>query len=150
MSLKSEKAVAAFTSGFNCSQSTLSVFCDELSLDRESAFKIACGFGAGMGRKGEICDALSGAIIALGARYGRGENDDPAATAITYRRTSELLQRFTEKHGSVRCKELLDGCDFTTPQGQQLFAEKEMKRNICVPCVETAVTLVEELLSTPV
>jgi hypothetical protein len=33
--------------------------------------KIATTFGAGMSREGEVCGALSGAVMGLGLRYGR-------------------------------------------------------------------------------
>jgi hypothetical protein len=44
--------------GYNCAQSVLFSFCDDLNLDKDKALKIACGFGAGMGRKEEVCAEL--------------------------------------------------------------------------------------------
>jgi hypothetical protein len=51
---KAEQAIAKFISGYNCAQSVLFSFCDDLNLDKNKALKIACGFGAGMGRKEEV------------------------------------------------------------------------------------------------
>ncbi|WP_265101242.1 C-GCAxxG-C-C family protein [Methanobrevibacter ruminantium] len=52
-----------------CSQAVLEVFCEEFGLSREQAFKISISFGGGM-RKGEVCGACTGAIMALGLKYG--------------------------------------------------------------------------------
>jgi C_GCAxxG_C_C family probable redox protein len=57
---KTDIAVQKFTSGYNCAQSVLSSFSNDLGLDENTPLKIACGFGAGMGRKQEVCGAVSG------------------------------------------------------------------------------------------
>ena len=54
MGTKSEIAVKKFLEGYNCAQSVLYSFCNELQIDENTALKMACGFGAGMGRKGEV------------------------------------------------------------------------------------------------
>ena len=33
--------------------------------------KVAWGFGAGMGRKGEVCGAVTGGIMVLGMKLGK-------------------------------------------------------------------------------
>jgi C_GCAxxG_C_C family probable redox protein len=68
MSARSQKAVEKFLSGYNCAQSVLYSFCDDLRFDGDAALRLACGFGAGMGRKQEVCGAVSGGIIAIGLR----------------------------------------------------------------------------------
>ena len=85
MNNKLDIAVAKFQEGFNCSQAVMYSFSDELQIEKEIALKLACGFGAGMGRKEEVCGAVTGGIIVIGCKYGRGEKDDPAATELTYR-----------------------------------------------------------------
>ena len=47
---KSEQAVAKLMEGYNCAQSVFSL-CYDLKIDKDIALKMACGFGAGMGRK---------------------------------------------------------------------------------------------------
>ena len=64
MSEKSEKAKELFKSGYNCSQSVLGVFCEELGMDFDTAMKIACPFGGGMGRMREVCGTVSGMFMA--------------------------------------------------------------------------------------
>jgi hypothetical protein len=33
--------------------------------------KIACGFGAGVSKTGNICGAVSGAVLVIGLKYGK-------------------------------------------------------------------------------
>ncbi len=45
-----EEAVAYFKEGFSCSQAILTAYGPTVGLDRETALKVASGFGGGMGR----------------------------------------------------------------------------------------------------
>jgi C_GCAxxG_C_C family probable redox protein len=113
-----EIAVEKFMAGFNCAQSVLYSFCDDLRFDKNTALKLACGFGAGMGLKGEICGAVSGGIKVLGIRDGRGETDEQKATYLTYAKTRELMDQFSLKHVSFTCRKLIHGLDLKTAEGQ--------------------------------
>lgn len=146
MNSKSDIAVAKFQEGFNCSQAVMYSFSDELKIEKETALKLACGFGAGMGRKEEVCGAVTGGIIAIGCRYGRGENDDPAATELTYTKTRELMDQFELKHGTFSCRKLLNGCDLTTEEGRKYFNQNNLRNSICLPCVQSVVDILENIL----
>lgn len=142
---KSETAVDKFLAGYNCAQSVFYSFCDDLKLDKNIALKIACGFGAGMGRKEEVCGALTGGIMVIGMIYGREENQDPAKTDQTYQKTRELMDRFIEKHNTYICRRLIEGCELTTPEGQKEFIEKELKTKVCKQCVSNVVEILEDI-----
>ena len=146
MESKSEIALAKFGEGFSCSQSVFYSFCDELQFDKNTALKMACGFGAGMGRKGEVCGAVSGGILVIGIKYGRGENDDQTAKELTYAKTRELMDRFAGKHGTCICRQLLNGCDLTTEEGQKQFKENDLSNKICKPCVQSAIEILEKIM----
>ncbi len=146
MENKIETAIQKFTSGYNCAQAVLYSFKDYINIDGNTALKMACGFGAGMGRRGEVCGAVTGGIIAIGAKYGRGENDDKTATEKTYAKTKELMDKFQEKHGSFVCKQLLDGCDLTTEEGQLYFRENDLFNSVCKKCVGSVVQILENIL----
>lgn len=143
---KTEQAALKFLEGFNCAQSVFYSFCDDLGFEKRNALKIACGFGAGMGRKEEVCGALTGGIIVISARYGRVDKDDRPAQEITYKKTQELMDKFAEKHGSYICRELLNGCELTTEEGQKSFKENDMLNKICIPCVKSVVSILEEVI----
>jgi len=137
-------AMEKFMSGYNCAQAVLFAHCDELGLEKNAALKLACGFGAGMGRKQEVCGAVSGGVLVLGAIHGRGESDGRAANENTYANTRALLERFKAMHGSCICRELLDGCDLLTAEGQQYFKQNGLI-NKCKECVTSVMQILEEL-----
>ena len=142
-----EMASEKFLSGYNCAQSVLWAFAPRFNLDPETSLKIACGFGAGMGRRQEVCGAVAGGIMALGLKYGRGENQDRTATEETYAKTQELMRRFESVHGACDCRTLLGGCDLTTEAGRNEFKAGDMQRQICAPCVRTVATILKDLFA---
>lgn len=145
MTSKIDLAVAKLLSGYNCSQAVLFAYCDEIGLEKNAALKLACGFGAGMGRKEEVCGAVTGGLMVLGAIHGRGENDERAATETTYAKTRELMERFRFRHGSYICRHLLEGCDLTTKEGQDYFKQNDLLNKTCKECVKSVVQILEEI-----
>lgn len=146
MENKKEMAIKIFTNGYNCAQAVLYSFKDEININGDKALKMACGLGAGMGRNGEVCGAVTGGIITIGAKYGRGENDDKTATENTYAKTKELMVRFQEEHGTYICRELLDGCNLTTEEGQLFFRENDLFNSVCKKCVGSVIQILEDIL----
>jgi C_GCAxxG_C_C family probable redox protein len=143
---RDEIAVGKFLEGYNCAQSVLYSFCKELRIDENSALKMACGFGSGMGGNEEVCGAVTGGIIVIGSKYGRGKDDDPAAKERTYSKTRELMARFSHKHGTYICRTLLNGCDLSTEEGKKYFKENGLLHKTCKVCVESVVTILEDIL----
>ncbi|MGB9371612.1 MAG: C-GCAxxG-C-C family (seleno)protein [Halobacteriota archaeon] len=47
---KADEAIALYSQGFNCAQALLSVFAPDYRLDRDTALRLAQGFGAGISR----------------------------------------------------------------------------------------------------
>ena len=146
MKNRAEIAVSKFSEGYNCAQSVFYSFCDDLGFDKNTALKMACGFGAGMGRKEEVCGAVTGGIMVIGARYGRGEKDDRTATELTYKKTRELMDRFEKKHGTPICRKLLKGCELTTEEGRKHFKDNKLTDTICQPCVRSVVEILDDIM----
>jgi len=145
MSTRTETATAMFSRGYNCAQSILYSFRDEVGLNEDLALKIATGLGGGMGRKQEVCGAVTGGILVLGLRHGRDKIADRSATEETYRRTRELMDRFAAKHGSCLCRELLSGYDLATDEGLLRFHMDDMRGTVCTRYVQTVVELLEQM-----
>ncbi len=142
---KSEIAVNKFKDGYNCAQSVLFSYADKLNISRDLALKMANGFGGGIGRKQEVCGALSGGILVLNLIYGRGENEDKQKQEIVYSLVRELMDKFEEKYGSVNCKKLLDGCELMTSEGQEQFKSNKLIEK-CYDYVEFTVRALDEII----
>ncbi len=134
------ESVARFAAGCNCAQAVFAPQAARHGLDADTATHVAAMFGGGIVRTGQMCGACSGGLLALGLAVAGRE-------ARPYGLGQEFLRRFAAARGSTTCRELL-GCDLATPEGQAAFREQRLLQSVCVPAVETAARLVEELLPT--
>ena len=79
---------------FNCCQSVLVAFAEDMGLTEQQAFDLGANFGSGM-RCGSVCGTLTGALMVLGMKG----YDEEQSTAF--------LRRFREDHGEINCAALL-------------------------------------------
>jgi C_GCAxxG_C_C family probable redox protein len=142
---KAEKAVACFREGFTCSQAILSTYVSELGLERTMALKAASVFGAGMGRLGEVCGAVTGALIVIGLKHGQTEVKDKDAKEKTYALVRDFADRFRTREGTLLCRELL-GCDLATPEGMATARQKGYFTERCPRFVREAAEILEDVL----
>jgi C_GCAxxG_C_C family probable redox protein len=142
---KSAHALACFRNGFTCSSAVFSSFSEELDLDPETAKKISCGFGAGISKTGNICGAVSGAIMVIGLKYGKTKQGDDAATDKTRALVREFMQEFTERHGSVNCTELL-GYNLSNPEEYEKAHDNKLFVTKCPEFVGDATAILEKIL----
>ena len=142
---KVEKAVECFNEGYSCSQAVLSTYGLELGLNRELAMRIASGFGGGMARTDDACGAVTGAVMVIGLSYGGVDVDDTDSKTRTYEVVNEFLKRFSAKHGSIQCTELL-GHDLSDPVQLEKVKSENISGTICPKFVASAAEILEELL----
>lgn len=133
MSNHQDRVVALFREGYNCAQAVFAAYCDETGMDFETALKLSSSFGGGMGRLREVCGAVSGMFMVLGAKYGYSDPKDNKAKEQHYRLIQTLAKQFEEQNGSIICRELL-GLDHVRdhPVPDERNAAYYKKR----PCVE--------------
>ena len=95
---RAEKAVELKTKGgYNCSQAVTAALADQTSLSEEQLKQVSAGFYAGMGNLEATCGALIGAGMIAGLKTeGNG----------TLRYTRQILERFQEKCGATKCRDL--------------------------------------------
>ncbi len=139
---RSERALSYFKDGFNCSQSVLAAFTPDFGLPERTAFMLASPFGAGMGRTQNICGAVSGAIMSIGLRYGKGAGDEDDRREDAYARTVRFLDLFKAAHGSINCRELI-GVDLSTPENRARAHEEGLFERLCAGYVRDAVEILE-------
>ena len=136
--MNKEKAAAAkalFMEGYNCSQAVVGAWAEDIGLDSETAYKIASGFGGGIGRMREVCGAFTGAVMVLGLKFGNTIGSDRAAKGKDYERVQLFAKRFKEELGSdtIICRELLGLSGPSDPDPAKRTKEYYQKR----PCPET-------------
>lgn len=132
-----KEAVKLFEGKYMCSQAVFAAFSEELGLSKEQALKIGACFGSGM-RKGEVCGACSGALMALGLKYGESKEKSDEVC-------DKFLDTFAKENGSYICKDLLN-CDISTPEGRQHAIENELFTQICPKMVESAAKITKDML----
>jgi len=140
-----EKAVTIFNNGYNCSQSVVSAYAEQFGLDNETALRIAGRFGGGMGRRGEVCGALTGAIMVIGLKYGSVESGNTESKNHTYELVYEAAKRFRARNGCIHCNELL-GIDIHNPEDRARAVEQNLFSSKCPDFVRDAAEILEELL----
>jgi len=145
MSTREEKALEYFANGnsYNCAQSVLGVFCEENGLDKNVAFKIANGFGGGV-RNGDVCGAVSGAVMVIGLKCGFFVEKDFAQKGFCYRKTEEFLHEFKKENGSTICRDLL-GVDIRSSEDFRKPEVRELIDTVCPRMVASAVHILEQM-----
>ncbi|HVI95502.1 MAG TPA: C-GCAxxG-C-C family protein [Anaeromyxobacter sp.] len=141
-----DRAVSLFDQGFTCAQAVLAAFAARHGLDEPTALKVACAYGGGIARSGEMCGAVSGALMVIGLAHGKASLADDSAKERTYALTREFWKRFREQQRSLVCKELI-GVDIGTPSGAKMAAESGVFREKCPGLVRCAAQILEELLA---
>lgn len=112
--LVGDYAIENYKNGLNCAECVFEalVRAGVLNVDK-STVGMCTGFGGGIGLYGATCGALSAAIMANSAVYGR---KDPYAVDAAvrgseiaekyYRRYNNLVREFVERNGCTSCGEM--------------------------------------------
>ena len=144
------RAAELFLSGAVCAQAVFCAFSDLYSLDFETAARLSSSMGGGVGRMREVCGAFSGAAMAAGLIYGFGIPPAQAEKTEHYKRIRELGARFSEKWGSVVCRDILaarmgSGAVSNDPVPEERTPEYYAKRP-CLEAVRLAARILDEYI----
>ena len=90
----------------NCAQSVFLTFAEDVGIDKKTALKMSACFGGGM-KCGEVCGAVTGALMVLGMKYGSGDENDIESKRLTGQKATEFIKRFKEKNETLLCREIL-------------------------------------------
>lgn len=133
METRVQKAVALRNEkGCNCAQAVLCAYADLFGLDEKQAYKIAEGFGSGMGGMQDTCGAVTAAFMLIGLKNCSDVLGDKSTRPETYKHIRELAEAFKAEAGSIVCRELKG------ETGLPVFS--------CPKCIETAAKLFENYL----
>ena len=140
-----EIASELFSKRYYCSQAVLAAFADELGMTKEQALKVGACFGGGM-CKAEVCGACTGALMALGLKYGMCVDGDLDSKQRANSYTVRFLDEFARLNGSYICRELL-GCDISTDEGKAYARANGLYATECPKMIESAVLIAEKLIN---
>ena len=134
-----------FLQGYNCAQAVAVAFCDVTGLTPEFSAQMASSFGGGMGRMREVCGAVSGMFMVLGALYGYDNSDAESTKKELYKQVQALAEQFRAENGSIICREILKNPP-SDPNPSPRTAEYYAKRP-CARMVMTAAKLMDEFIA---
>jgi C_GCAxxG_C_C family probable redox protein len=132
-----ERAMQLFDSGLNCAQAVLAAEAPAHGLAEGQALLIATAFGGGMGRAGEVCGAITGALMLFGLREGAACYGNNEARDQLYERTRNFLNAFRKEYGSIYCRALL-GMEISIPENRKAVQEKGLFKSLCPNLVRFA------------
>lgn len=141
---KVDKALQLFSNNYNCSQAVFTAFATEDGISEELALKLATAFGGGA-RNGEMCGAVSGALMVLGLKFGHIHSENEEEKQRAYSLTTEFTSRFKEKNNSIVCRDLL-GYDLSKEDEFEIIASKGLCKTVCPLMVKDAVEILEQML----
>lgn len=141
---KLEDALEKFKKGFNCAQCVILAFNNELGLSTELASKITSGFGGGM-CQGEVCGAVTGAVMVLNIKYGNSNSDDNKSKEMAYEKVRKFSEEFKNINGSIICRDLL-GCDLNKEGVRKYAKDKGLFKKICPKLIKDAINILDNIL----
>ena len=134
-----------FLEGYNCAQAVAVAFSDLTGMDKTLAAKLASPFGGGMGRMREVCGAVSGMYMVLGALYGYDNSDADSHKKELYKQVQALAEQFKAENGSIICRDILKNPP-SDPNPSPRTAEYYAKRPCC-KMVMTAAKLLDDFIA---
>lgn len=141
---RQEQVINFHHQGFNCCQSVLGCFSEELKMDEEILLRLGSSFGGGI-KRGEVCGAATGALMVLGLLKGFSDMSDPSVKDAAGEWTERFLNRFERECSGLRCKDLL-GFDFSVDGEREKAKAAGVTVRVCPQLMTIAVALVEEQL----
>ena len=133
METRVQKTIELHQKGCNCAQAVLCAYADLFGLEGRDAYRIAEGFGTGMGGMGDTCGAVTAAFMLIGLKNSGGIIGDKSTRPDTYKQVRELAEAFKTETGSIVCRELKGAT------GRPVYP--------CSKCIEMAARLFEKSLN---
>jgi len=126
----------------SCSQAIFATYGSHLSsgkVDFDSCMRIASAFGGGINRTGNVCGAITGALMALGLKYGGSVQEEEVTRVST-----QFLDEFTSINGSIICRELIDHDLMTEEDLKKAFESDAFKK--CMKYVDDTARLLNKYI----
>jgi C_GCAxxG_C_C family probable redox protein len=141
---RGETALALMGKYGSCCSGVLGAYAGEFGLDDGHVAGLGRGMAGGIGGLGNVCGAVSGAILVIGLKTTSEENlQDMDAGFETMAKAREFVDRFEKLHSSIQCRELI-GHDISSREKSEI-AMKEGAFANCPGYVASAATILDEM-----
>ncbi len=130
---------------FLCSESCLMALAKAQDIESSLIPRIATGFGAGIGRSGETCGAVTGAVLGLGIKYGR-DKVEPIKDRRPYWYATKFLERFRHEYGELTCPALLE-LDIAKPADYDEYNRRNLWVHKCTKYILGATGIAWDILN---
>ena len=140
------RAVALFNRDYNCAEAVTVAVGSHFEPEQRCFPRAATCFGGGVGRCGEICGALAGAVMVVGLIKGRRPGEGREAKERAYRLAEQVTEAFRHRFDNVSCR-LLIGIDLSNPDGQETYRRKDVHNRFCVEYVAEAARLAHDAIN---
>jgi C_GCAxxG_C_C family probable redox protein len=120
-------------------------FKDYLGIQNSALPQLASGFGGGIGHKGSLCGALTGAVMAIGMKMGRTDPKDRRTLQKVYDNCQRFWEQFEKEFGNITCFNLT-GIHLDNEEERQKWLAAG-GREKCADLVERTATMLCGLLS---
>ena len=146
MESRVEKAQELFCSGYNCAQSVFAAYADLFGMDQETALKLSCPMGAGIGRMREVCGTVCAMAMLSGFGHGNTDPQDEEAKKAAYELVRRMAQEFKEENGTLLCRELLGISGMEESAAPTVRTPEYYASRPCLGIIGCAARIVEKYL----
>jgi len=105
----------------------------------------ATGFAAGVGRSGELCGAITGAILGLGLKYGRNKPHQQLFARRPYWYSTEFIHEMQKKQWKITCKEILE-LDISETEARKIYNQLDHWNTTCREIIKDSTDIAWNIL----
>ncbi|MCQ2056018.1 MAG: C-GCAxxG-C-C family protein [archaeon] len=139
-----EEIAEGFNDGFDCAMAVFSRLAPKVGLTEDQGKKLASCFGVGM-MQGAVCGAVSGALIAIGYKYGNTEPKDISQRGLCLQKRQEFIDKFVEEFKNITCPGLL-GLDLRKEDDMEKAHKQGILSKICPKYCRRAIEITEGII----
>lgn len=120
----SKRAYAIFNEKkLTCGEAVMLAVCEDLGIKNDLIPDITIALSGGIGLKGRVCGAISGATVTYSMIAGSKIADRKTKCGTILSASGRIFDDFKKQYKATSCKGLTK-IDFSTAEGKKLFNEK--------------------------